>query len=187
MVVESYGTADPQPARQATSQTKRVQITNKKLNVKTARAYCYKASFSPKCHCMFSPFTVLTSLITQNTNTCLQGSPGLPGVPGRNGHNGLPGRDGRDGAKGDKGVIGSTGSRGQKGDAGKNGADADHRNWKQCAWKSEDSRDIGLIKVGINVRVKINLHIVDLVFAQFYFDVDIEGYFSHPNEARTYQ
>ena len=135
---------------------------------------------------MFSPCKVLTSLITQNTNTCLQGSPGLPGVPGRNGHNGLPGRDGRDGAKGDKGVIGSTGSRGQKGDAGKNGADADHRNWKQCAWKSEDGRDIGLIKVGINVRVKINLHIVDLVFAHFYFDVDIEGYFSHPNEARTY-
>ena len=106
-------------ARQATSQTKWVQITNKKLNVKTTRAYCYKVSFSPKCHCMFSPFTVLTFLIPQNTNTCLQGSPGLPGVPGRNGHNGLPGRDGRDGAKGDKGLIGSTGSRGQKGDAGK--------------------------------------------------------------------
>ena len=34
--------------------------------------------------------------------------------------------------------------------------------------------------------VTINLHIVDLVFDQFYFDVDIEGYFSHPNEARTY-
>ena len=51
---------------------------------------------------MFSSFTVLTSLITQNIDTCLQGSPGLPGVPGRNGHNGLPGRDGRDGAKGDK-------------------------------------------------------------------------------------
>ena len=48
-------------------------------------------------------------------------------------------------------MIGSTGSRGQKGDAGKNGADADHRNWKQCAWRSEDSRDIGLIKVGIHV------------------------------------
>ena len=62
-------------------------------------------------------------------------------------HNGLPGRDGRDGAKGDKGMIGSMGSRGQKGDAGKNGADVDHRNWKQCAWRSEDSRDIGLIKV----------------------------------------
>ena len=56
-----------------------------------------------------------------------------------------------DGAKGDKGMVGSTGSRGQKGDAGKNGVDADHRNWKQCAWKSYDARDIGLIKVGIDV------------------------------------
>jgi len=88
----------------------------------------------------------VSSNSSKNTNTCLQGSPGLPGVPGRNGHNGLPGRDGRDGAKGDKGMVGSTGSRGQKGDVGENGADADHRNWKQCAWKSEDSRDIGLIK-----------------------------------------
>jgi len=88
----------------------------------------------------------VSSNSSKNTNTCLQGSPGLPGVPGRNGHNGLPGRDGRDGAKGDKGAIGSIGSRGQKGDAGKNGADADHRNWKQCAWRSGDGRDIGLIK-----------------------------------------
>jgi len=48
-------------------------------------------------------------------------------------------------------MIGSTGSRGQKGDVGENGADADHRNWKQCAWKSEDSRDIALIKVFIHV------------------------------------
>ena len=103
---------------------------------------------------MFSSFTVLNYLTTQNTNTCLQRSPGLPGVPGRNGHNGLPGRDGRDGAKGDKGMIGSTGSRGQKGDAGKNGADADHRYWKQCAWKNYDSRDIGLLKVRINMRYK---------------------------------
>ncbi|KAL9986623.1 hypothetical protein ACROYT_G000794 [Oculina patagonica] len=74
---------------------------------------------------------------------CLQGSPGMPG---RNGYNGLPGRDGRDGAKGDKGVVGPPGSRGVKGDAGQNGADADHRNWKQCAWRSRDNRDIGLIK-----------------------------------------
>ena len=101
----------------------------------------------------FLPFTRLNSLITQNTNTCLQGSPGFPGVPGRNGHNGLPGRDGRDRAKGDKGMAGSTGSRGQKGDAGKNGADADHRNWKQCAWKIYDGRDIGLIKVGMPIDV----------------------------------
>ena len=130
--------------------------------------------------CFHYLVTVLTSLITQNTNTCLQGSPGLPGVPGRNGHNGLPGRDGRDGVKGDKGMIGSTGSRGQKGDAGENGADADHRNWKQCTWRSEDSRDIGLIKVCINVsHKKLPLYIADLIFAQFNFYVDSKGYFSH--------
>ena len=50
-------------------------------------------------------------------------------------------------------MIGSIGSRGQKGDAGKNGADADHRNWKQCAWKIYDGRDIGLIKVGMPIDV----------------------------------
>ncbi|KAL9986552.1 hypothetical protein ACROYT_G000719 [Oculina patagonica] len=71
---------------------------------------------------------------------------GSSGIPGRNGYNGLPGRDGRDGAKGDKGVAGPPGSRGVKGDTGQYGADADHRNWKQCAWRSEDSRDIGIIK-----------------------------------------
>ena len=70
--------------------------------------------------CVHYLITTSASLITQNTNTCLQGSPGLPGLPGRNGHNGLPGRDGRDGAKGDKGMISSMGSRGQKGDAGEN-------------------------------------------------------------------
>ena len=48
-------------------------------------------------------------------------------------------------------MIGSSGSRGQKGDAGENGADADRRNWKQCVWKGSDGRNIGLIKVGIDV------------------------------------
>ena len=78
---------------------------------------------------------------------CLQGSPGLPGRNGVNGHNGLPGRDGRDGAKGDKGVAGTPGPRGVKGDVGPSGTDTDHRNWKQCVWRSQDGRDIGLIKV----------------------------------------
>ena len=92
------------------------------------------------------------SLFTQHPSTCLQGSPGLPG---RNGYNGVQGRDGRDGAKGDKGVAGPPGSRGVKGDAGQNGADADHRNWKQCAWRSEDGRDIGLIKVSFIFRKNV--------------------------------
>ena len=52
------------------------------------------------------------------------------------------------------GMTGPPGSRCQKGDAGENGTDADHRNWKQCAWKSSDGRDIGLIKVCIDVRRK---------------------------------
>ena len=79
-----------------------------------------------------------------------------------NGQNGLPGPNGRYGAKGDKGVVGpagprgekgeiglsgSPGSRGAKGEVGPKGSDTDHRNWKQCAWKKEDSRDIGLLKV----------------------------------------
>ena len=94
---------------------------------------------------------------TQKPTVCLQGSPGLPG---RNGYNGLPGspgsagRDGRDGAKGERGVAGPAGSHGVKGDAGQNGADADHRNLKQCAWRSDDSRDIGLIKVSLSFRKK---------------------------------
>ena len=78
---------------------------------------------------------------------CLQGSPGLPGSNGVNGHNGLPGRDGRDGAKGAMGVAGPPGPRGIKGEAGPSGRDTYHRNWKQCAWKKDDSRDIGLLKV----------------------------------------
>ena len=103
------------------------------------------------------------SLFTQQsgTGTCLQGSPGIPGRNGYNGSPGIPGspgsagsagRDGRDGAKGEKGVAGPLGSRGVKGDARQNGADADHRNWKQCAWKNEDIRDIGLIKVTFDFR-----------------------------------
>ena len=65
-----------------------------------------------------------------------------------NGHNGLPGRDGRDGAKGEKGVAGPPGPRGIKEEPGPVGkVAAEQRNWKQCAWKKEDGKDIGLIKV----------------------------------------
>jgi len=110
------------------------------------------------------------SSVVKSSNVCLQGPPGLPGSNGVNGHNGLPGRDGRDGAKGDMGVAGIVGPRGVKGEPGQNGAKGDtgvtgppgprgvkgeagpsskdpaHRNWKQCAWKNHDARDIGLIK-----------------------------------------
>ena len=91
-------------------------------------------------------FEIYLTQKLQNSNSCLQGSPGFPGRNGVNGHNGLPGRDGRDGAKGEKGVAGPSGSRGMKGEMGPSGTDTDHQNWKQCAWKSADDRDIGLIK-----------------------------------------
>jgi len=39
------------------------------------------------------------------------------------------------------------GPRGVKGEVGTSGKDAEHRNWKQCAWKSYDGHDIGLVKV----------------------------------------
>ena len=45
-------------------------------------------------------------------------------------------------------MAGTPGSRGEKGEMGASGTDTDHRNWKQCAWKTNDGRDIGLIKVG---------------------------------------
>jgi len=80
---------------------------------------------------------------SKNSNTCLQGPPGLPGSNGVNGRNGLPGRDGRDG---EKGLAGAPGPRGVKGEVGRSGQDADHRNWKQCAWKGVDARNNGLIK-----------------------------------------
>ena len=73
---------------------------------------------------------------------CAQGS---PGISERNGHNGLPGQDGRGGAKGEKEVAAPPGPRGIKGQAGKI-AD-EERNWKQCAWKKADGRDVGLIQV----------------------------------------
>lgn len=48
---------------------------------------------------------------------------------------------------GERGVAGPLGPRGVKGEAGINGQNADHRNWKECVWRSDDSRDIGSIKV----------------------------------------
>ena len=73
---------------------------------------------------------------------CAQGS---PGISERNGHNGLPGEDGRGGAKGEKEVAAPPGPRGIKGQAGK--ITDEERNWKQCAWKKADGRDVGLIQV----------------------------------------
>ena len=105
-----------------------------------------KPNFAQTNKVQVSILLFLNIYITQNSNTCLQGSPGLPRHNGVNGHNGSPGRDGRDGAKGEKGVAGPSGSRGEKGEMGASGTDTDHRNWKQCAWKNNDNRNIGLIK-----------------------------------------
>ena len=82
-----------------------------------------------------------------------------------NGHNGLPGRDGRDGAKGEKGVAGPPGPRGIKEEPGPVGkVAAEQRNWKQCAWKKEESKDIGLIKVSTWEKI-----------TSFSFRVDVTG------------
>ena len=64
----------------------------------------------------------------------------------------MAGPAGSRGAKGENGMTGPSGPRGVKGEMGPNGTDTDHRNWKQCAWKKEDSRDTGLIQVCINLR-----------------------------------
>ena len=96
---------------------------------------------------------------------CAQGATGLPGRNGVNGHNGLPGRDGRDGAKGEKGLSGPSGPRGIKGEAGPVGKGAaEQRNWKQCAWKNNEGKDTGLIRVSgktitnFNFRVGVTRH-----------------------------
>ena len=61
---------------------------------------------------------------------------------------GPPGPRGFKGEEGEKGVSGPPGPRGIKGEEGTVGkVAAEQRNWKQCAWKEDDSRDIGLIKV----------------------------------------
>ena len=92
------------------------------------------------------------------------------GVTGPPGPRGIKGEHGRDGNKGDKGVTGSPGPRGVKGELGPSGKDTAHRNWKQCAWKNDDGRNIGLIKVSFNLHRKLNLchrHLQNIVFAVY--------------------
>ena len=80
------------------------------------------------------------------------GMTGPAGPRGMKGENGMTGPSGPRGGKGEKGMTGNPGPRGVMGEMGPNGTDTDHRNWKQCAWKKENDRDIGLIKVSINLR-----------------------------------
>ena len=76
--------------------------------------------------------------------------PGNNGVPGNPGTSGRDGRDGRDGGKGEKGEVATRGPAGNKGDKGDTSVPWNAaRNWKQCVWKAQDNKDIGLIKVSI--------------------------------------
>ena len=63
---------------------------------------------------------------------------------------GPPGPRSFKGEAGKKGVVGPRGPRGIKGEAGPVGkVAAEQRNWKQCAWKKQENKDIGLIKVRV--------------------------------------
>ena len=64
------------------------------------------------------------------------GTPGIPGVPG------IPGTPGRDGRKGD---VGARGEKGEPGESSEN--KLMQSNWKQCAWKRDDTKDHGSIQV----------------------------------------
>ena len=136
----------------------------------------------------------LTKLfISQNPSLCPQGASGLPGRNGVNGHNGLPGRDGRDGAKGEKGLSGPSGPRGFKGEAGEKGVAgspgprgikgeagpvgkvaAEQRNWKQCAWKKSDGKNIGLIKVSATMNETSKFRKREKI-TNFFFRVCVTG------------
>ena len=103
------------------------------------------------------------------------GTNGIPGMHGMPGSPGAPGRDGRVGAKGDQGSPGKTGpqgpagaegkkgekgesgaqglsgQKGQRGEKGEGGTPGSHQlssymNWKECTWKSQDSRESGLLQ-----------------------------------------
>ena len=79
------------------------------------------------------------------------GPPGPRAVKGETGEKGVAGPPGPRGFKGEadeKGVAGTRGPRGIKGEEGPAGkVAAEQRNWNQCAWKKEEHKDIGLIKV----------------------------------------
>ena len=56
------------------------------------------------------------------------------------------------GSKGEPGVQGPTGQKGQRGEKGESGNAgpsqvSSHMNWKECTWKREDYKDLGVIQV----------------------------------------
>ena len=98
-------------------------------------------------HLLCSNCTIKQIIFSQCTTNCC-GSHGIPGVPGVPGG---PGRDGTPGPKGDIGSAGLVGPTGGPGDKGSDELDLNMRsNWKQCAWKRTDNKDIGLIQVSLN-------------------------------------
>ena len=89
----------------------------------------------------------------------------IKGEAGEKGVAGPPGSRGFKGEAGEKGVAGPSGPRGFKGEAGPVGkVAAEQRNWKQCAWKKDDGRDIGLIKVSAWEKI-----------TKFFFRVGVTG------------
>jgi len=87
------------------------------------------------------------------------GVAGTAGSSGGKGENGMTGPPGPRGGKGEKGMTGNPGPRGVKGEMGPHGTDADHRNWKQCVWKKNDGRDIGLLQVRTKLEKKVDVRV----------------------------
>ena len=79
--------------------------------------------------------TVIKSQSTDSQSNCgPAGIPGIPGVPGNPGRDGLPGSPG------------SAGVKGEPGERGNDYMDLLKSNWKQCVWKREDGKNVGLIQ-----------------------------------------
>ena len=79
------------------------------------------------------------------------------------------------GEAGEKGVAGPPGPRGIKGEAGPVGkVAAEQRNWKQCAWKKEDGKDIGLIKVSATMNETSKFRKREKI-TNFFFRVGVTG------------
>ena len=90
-------------------------------------------------------------LMGQKGDKGKQGSPGKSGAPGMTGIKGDKGDGGSRGIIGKPGEQGIKGLQGRKGDKGEKGESptsvVSQSNWKQCVWKTSDSRNSGKIKV----------------------------------------
>lgn len=77
-----------------------------------------------------------------------EGPKGDQGDPGKTGPQGSPGVNGREGDKGNPGAHGPPGQKGERGESGRPGSPGlmPVKNWKECAWNTDDGKDNGLIK-----------------------------------------